>query len=443
MSRYWDLRGPAPTLRGPDYRITRAQLRILVDEAKGRMRQAGVGPASTLVLRLPAGASFVAFLLAAWELRACVCIIDHRAPRGAHSALTAVATHEVSLVGRLPCVTPRDATPERRPVAEGAFAVLQSSSGTTAPPKAVIRTEEAIDAELRRYERFGATVDGAGQSIVLASSVAHSWALVAGLLQSLRIHREVIFPARSNAGELGRALSTAPFPSQLLGTPPHLAALLALEVPAPGLRHAVIAGAPLSAAQTLRFRSMFPAVQVGQVYGMTETGVIAADWAGRHPGTVGRIADDLVWRMDARGHLSVMLPSSPYLAADHTPQDGLPALVDTGDLVTIDADRRLRVEGRLSGYVTFRSPHFHATDLEQRLAMHLPAGGGVVAVLAGECIEVYVEGGRAAFDTTIAAVDDLPSAMAPDVVRQVSKIPRTPAGKALRRQELLAALVIT
>jgi acyl-coenzyme A synthetase/AMP-(fatty) acid ligase len=442
MSRYWDLTGDEPALRGHGYRVTRARLRVLIDEAKRVMRRSGVGPSSTLIVRLPASASFVAHLLAAWELRVCVGIIDHRAPSETCADLDAFATHEVSVVGSRASVTTLDPTTSRRPVPAGTFAILQFSSGTTAAPKLVVRTEEAIVAELDRYERFGAAVDAARQSIVLASSVAHSWALFAGLLLSLRAHREVVFPAGSNAGELGRALSTAPFPSVLLGTPPHLAALRSLKTVPRGLGRVLIAGAQLGEAETRSFVAAFPSVQVGQVYGMTETGVIAADWTGEHPGSVGRIADDLVPRVDSAGQLSLLLPSSPYLDHARAQRESTPYLLETGDIVDLDSEGCLRVEGRASGYVTFRGIPFHSTTLERHLAAHLAGRGDAIAVVADERIEVYVEGGQQALHAVAAGVGSLPPEMSPDAVHLVSGIPRTPAGKALRRRELLQELVI-
>jgi 3-hydroxy-4-methylanthranilate adenylyltransferase len=314
-------------------------------------------------------------------------------------------------------------------------AVIQLSSGSTGPSKIIARDAGNLAEEVQRYTQIDG-VPRAGERIVCLASMVHVLGLVGGLLYALHAGVNLTFPARMTADGILSAVGADPTPTTLLGVPFHIELLAAVPDPPklPQLTGMTTGGelvrGDVYTAFTDRYR-----VRLGNMYGMTEVGVIATDLFGEHRPAV-RPAPGLSVREDD-GELLVCLPESPYLGV----QD--PARWSDGWLHTKDAGRvdpgtgLVRILGRLDSQVSVGGLKVDLTEVEHTLAT-LPGVAGAV-VVRDSAIEAYLMLDQG---TELSAIESqiatrLAAYKRPRLLHVVGQLPRTATGKLVRDRAVL------
>ncbi|MBV8932541.1 MAG: acyl--CoA ligase, partial [Kutzneria sp.] len=233
-----------------DHDVTLGELRRAVTQEAALFASAGVGEGSTVALQVPPSFTQVEVLLALWRLGAQVMLIDHRLKPAEVDALRtlcrpqyvvragAAGWSRLNFRARHELVTERRA--EGRP-ATSDHRLVQFSSGSTGLPKVIGRTEESLAEEIARFTQ----IDGMprfGDRLLLLSSTAHSFGLLAGLLHSLAVGVTVVFAPRTSATDILAAaqehqvnvLFGVPFHYELLGSVPVPPPLPSLDVAVSG-----------------------------------------------------------------------------------------------------------------------------------------------------------------------------------------------------------------
>lgn len=334
-------------------------------------------------------------------------------------------------------------------------ALLLLSSGTTDVPKLIRRDAAALDAMGRNcWSAIGVREDDA---MLLAIPLHHSYGIDQGLLTAIfagcRVELHDGFDlARVRASLRDDAVT-------LLPAVPFLFDVLARSsVEAPSLRRAISAGGPLPLAVFGAFRRN-AGVAIGQIYGSTEFGSVtygdpdAADFA---PESVGRplsgvairIVDPADPRLDAplgadeEGQVAVAAPSmlSQYVGESAPPtRDGF---FLTGDLGNLDATGRLSLTGRTALLIDVAGRKVNPLEVEAALARHPRVAEVVVVpipysrtvgrmkaiVVPADASELRADELRAFLRERLAAYK------IPRRFEFAAALPRSPAGKVLRRE---------
>lgn len=309
--------------------------------------------------------------------------------------------------------------------------LVQFSSGTTGRPKAAGRTADSLLTEVRRLGRLP-LMPGAGERVAVLEPVAHSFALIGGVLHALAVGASVVFPA---AADRASVVSAAERCEVLLGRPNHFAQLA--QAPAgvrlPRLRLAVSGGDALPGETAGAFARRY-GVLVGQAYGTTETGIVATDLAGTHgPGSIGVPVPGVRTRVSG-GILQVRIPHSPYPYEASPLHEGW---LSTHDLVARDpATGALRLRGRAGR----TSSGADLLDVEAVLRAHRHVTDAVV--LGGaDPVEAHVAGTE---ELRPAELSDwcrrfLGEGSAPRRFHVVPELARSASGKVLRDRARLHA----
>ncbi|MGV9269029.1 class I adenylate-forming enzyme family protein [Kitasatospora sp. NPDC003701] len=443
-------------LAGPDSEIcleferpvTRSGLRALVARRREALAEAGLGPGGRLALRLPPSLACAVELLAAWQLGAQVALLDHR-----------LTEHEIGLA--LERLAPRLLVEPLGPVTAtalrgfhriepritrlpgraggGDHVLIQLSSGSTGPSKVIGRSAADLLGELARYDR----IEGfprRGERVVMLASMVHVLGLVGGLLYSLHGGARMVVPERFTVDGILRAVAAAGEPTTVLGVPFHAEILAAVTDPPqlPFLRGMITGGEPVRQEVWEAFTTRYHAT-LGNMYGMTEAGVIATDVAGRHRPELA-VAPGLDVRVTA-DEILLGLPVSPYLDAGATPrwEDGWLRTRDAGALDP--ATGRLRVRGRLDSQISVGGLKVDLAEVEQTV-LSLPQVREAV-VLHGHHIEAYLTlsepAGPAELEQALAA--RLAPYKRPRSLHVLPDLPRTGTGKLVRDPAALRGAV--
>ena len=423
--------------------VSRAELRRLVSERQAALADAGLRRGGSVALCLAPSMALIANLLASWRIGAQASLLDHRLT--AYEVDVAlqrllpqvVVTAERSTGGPLKGfaeITERVRAYPGRPAAT-THAVIQLSSGSTGPSKIIGRDAANLVDEVKRYTMIDG-VPGPGERIVSLASMVHVLGLVGGLLYSLHAGVNLTIPARMTADGILSAVAAGSRPTTLLGVPFHIELLASVPHPPelPQLTGMTTGGELVRADVHAAFVDRYD-VRLGNMYGMTEVGVIATDLFGAHRPAV-RPAPGLTVREEA-GELHVCLPASPYLGE----QD--PARWSDGWLHTKDAGRvdpgtgLVQVLGRRDSQVSVGGLKVDLTEVEHTLAA-LPEVAGAVVVHdhAIEAFLVLADGADAAavereITTRLAAYKR------PRRLHVVEQLPRTATGKLVRDQDVL------
>nr|WCS71156.1 AhbL2 [Streptomyces argillaceus] len=344
--------------RAADREVTFGRLRRETAWLAGVLEQYGIRPRSTVALYGNASFTHLWTLFALWSLGAQVVLGETPAGRRSREVPPGPRRVQFSVSlgeNRRP---PHDFVDEcevlvRRHAGGGpsvsGHCLVQFSSGTTGRPKAVGRSPRSLLEELDRL----AAVEGVprhGERVAVLEPLTHSFGLIGGLLHSLAVGATVVVPVARTAEAAVRAAADA---HVVLGNPHHFRRLARAEPgELPRLRLAVSSGDALPPEIPAVFRGRH-GVRVGQAYGTTETGIIAADLTGRFgPAGVGVPVPGIRTRV-VGGVLEVHVPESPYLY-DDTPWTG--GWMSTRDLVTRDPRTgALRLRGRVQASGTPRS----------------------------------------------------------------------------------------
>ncbi len=446
-------------LRGQDSQIclslgqplTRGDLRGLVDDRVAALAGAGLGPGGSLALNLPPSIAFITNLLAGWRLGAQVMLLDHRLSRYEVDEAVKRLAPQLLVTPRTPPAGPLRAffevsesitklagEPARTP-----HAVVQLSSGSTGPSKIIGRTAENLVAEVYRYVEIGPGVPAPGERIVVLASMVHVLGLVGGLLYGLHAGLRLDVPERMTTDSILKTIAADATPTTILGVPFHIELLA--SVPAPGplpqLVGMTTGGELVRPAVYDAFVDRYQ-IRLGNMYGMTEVGVIATDLFGRSRPAVSPAPGIPVRAVD--GELQIGMTASPYIGlVDPTRwSDGW---LHTRDAGSVDPETGLvTISGRLDSQISVGGLKVDLTEVEHLLAA-LPEVATAVVTFDGR-IEAYVVmrepadvDARKRVEATLA--DRLAAYKRPRVYHFLEQLPRTATGKLVRDRAVLQAAV--
>lgn len=402
--------------------VTVGALRAMVAERAGELREVGLRPGGAVGLRMPPGLEYVVNLLAAWRVGAQVSLLDHRLT--AHEVSQALARIAPQfIVGDGASIAAYPGEPARTD-----HALLQLSSGSTGPSKVVGRTATALVTEVETYRLIDGTPQP-GERIVLLASMVHVLGLVGGLLYGLRTGVQIVLPGALTTNAIQAAVAGGPEPATVLGVPTHLPFLTAGSArPLPQLKRMTVGGELVRPAAWQAFADRH-GVPLGNMYGMTEVGVIATDLFGEHRPAL-RPIPGMAVREEA-GQILVGTAASPYVGLTD-PGRWVDGWLYTKDAGTVDATGLVTVRGRLDSQVSVGGLKVDLTEVEQALT-GLP--GVVEAVVAWDgAIEAFVvledPAGVPALKDALAG--RLAAYKRPRRLTVVTRLPRTSSGKLIR-----------
>ncbi|NUT47679.1 MAG: long-chain fatty acid--CoA ligase [Saccharothrix sp.] len=430
---------------GGGTRVTRAQVRERVAELVRLLDGHGVRPRQRVSLRAQPSFTQLWLLLALWSRDVQVVLVDPWLTGDEAEELLRLCapSHHIRLGGpgrtttsfrRESEVTVRPATGGRLP--DTAHCLVQFSSGATGVPKVVGRVGDSVLAEVLRFARLDG-MPARGDRLLLLHPMSHSLGLIGGVLHALHAGSTVVFTDRRDGDGLART-AEAEGVTAIFGLPRHFADLARATTTTrlPALRLAVSGGEALTPAVRDAFTARH-GVAIGQAYGMTEVGVIAADLRGTHPPpAVGAPAPGVVVRV-VDGELHVRQDSSPYLHGGGTRYvDGW---LRTGDLVDRDDAGVLRLRGRVGSTAWVSGREIDLLEVEAVLRAHRRVVEAVV--VHDDVVEahVVVTGAVGSAELTGWCRTHLSSSAVPARWHVVNALPRTANGKLIRDAERLRA----
>ena len=341
----------------------------------------------------------------------------------------------------------------------GSLALLPYSSGTTGLPKGVMLTHANIAAGVGQVQT--GLPFKARDTVLAIAPFAHVMGFVISLAGPLAAGARVVtlpsFELETYLAAAERERATV-----LLVPPPLMTALARhpkiAEFNLSGVELIVSGGAPLGAELQREVGRRFPRASVGQGYGLTETTAticIPDRHSGTTPGTVGRLAADTELRLvdptsgrelgeGQPGELWVRGPQNTagYLGCP----DATGELLDregwlrTGDLGFVDSNGDVRIVDRLKELIKVNALQVAPAELEGLLLSHPDVLDAAVIprpdARTGE-VPVAVVVPRRDLDRheLLAWVAErvAPYKRLADV-KLAERLPRTPAGKILRRE---------
>ena len=423
--------------------VSRAELRRLVAERHRALADAGLRRGGSVALCLAPSLAFIANLLASWRIGAQASLLDHRlTPYEVDVALQrllpqVVVTAEHSAGGPLRGfaeITERVRTYPGQPAAT-THAVIQLSSGSTGPSKIIARDAANLVEEVKRYTMIDG-VPGSGERIVSLASMVHVLGLVGGLLYSLHAGVNLTIPARMTADGILSAVAADSQPTTLLGVPFHIELLASVRQPPelPQLTGMTTGGELVRADVYAAFVDRY-GVRLGNMYGMTEVGVIATDLFGAHRPAVrpapaspsGKRAGSCTSRCRPR-LTSATRTRAAGRTAGCTPRTPAASIRETG---------LVRILGRRDSQVSVGGLKVDLTEVEHTLAA-LPEVAGVV-VVHDHAIEAYLVLADGAEPSAVEReiTTRLAAYKRPRRLHVVEQLPRTATGKLVRDHAVL------
>jgi 3-hydroxy-4-methylanthranilate adenylyltransferase len=418
--------------------IDRGMLRRLVRDRQSELADSGLRPGGAAALRLPPSMAFVTHLLAVWRSGGQAILLDHR-----------LTDYEVRrAIERL---VPQVVVSPERPVASGlrtfvdidtavasysghpantAHAVVQLSSGSTGPSKVIGRTAEDLVEEVLRYTRIDG-VPQRGERIILLPSMVHVLGLVGGLMYGLHAGVTLVPPARLTGDAILQAIASGSAPATVLGVPFHIGLLASVNEPPalPQFKRMTTGGELVPSSVAKAFEQKFQ-VPLGNMYGMTEVGVIGTDLFGRHRPTIEPAPGIEVRAVD--GELQIRRPESPYLGLSD-PSRWSDGWLRTKDAGVVDPETGLvSIKGRLDSQVSVGGLKVDLTEVEYTIGT-LRGVESAVVVFDG-AITAYLQLGEQRDVARIEAelAQRLASYKRPRSVRILDQLPRTTTGKLVR-----------
>ncbi|WP_329003400.1 fatty acid--CoA ligase family protein [Kribbella sp. NBC_00709] len=418
--------------------IDRLNLRRLVLGRQTELAQSGFRPGGAVALRLPPSMAFVTHLLAIWRGGGQAILLDHR-----------LTDYEVRrAIERL---VPQVVVSPERPVQSGlrtfvevdtdvasysghpagtAHAVVQLSSGSTGPSKVIGRTADDLVAEVLRYTRIDG-VPQRGERLILLPSMVHVLGLVGGLLYGLHAGVELMPPARMTGDAIVQAIGAATTPATVLGVPFHIGLLASVQDPPwlPQFKRMTTGGELVPAAVSRAFEDKY-GVPLGNMYGMTEVGVIGTDLYGEHRPAIRPAPGIEVRAVD--GELQVARAESPYLGLSD-PTRWADGWLHTRDAGVVDPGTGLvSIKGRLDSQVSVGGLKVDLTEVEAALASLRGVEAAVVAFDGAITAYVQLNQPRSLVDLEAELAQQLATYKRPRTVHLLNQLPRTTTGKLVR-----------
>jgi acyl-coenzyme A synthetase/AMP-(fatty) acid ligase len=330
------------------------------------------------------------------------------------------------------------AEPEFEPLAHDAVVAELFTSGTTGRGKAIAKTLDHLSLEVASLERqFGRLAGGA--AIFASASHQHLYGMLFRVLWPLAttrpfhgstlLHAEELLPRLRERG----ACVLASVPAHLK----RLAERGGLEELGAACRLVFSSGGPLAPETAERWERACGAAPI-EIFGSTETGGVASRRQGRgRANTPWTPFPEVSVRADGDGRLRVL---SPFASGDSESVG-----FAMGDRVTLEADGRFALGGRIDRVLKIGEKRLSLPDMEERLIEHpwvgacallpLERGGemrvAAAVVLAPPGVEALAESGRRA--VTVVLGDSLAQewdrTLLPRSWRFVAALPEDAQGK--------------
>ncbi|MDF1794339.1 MAG: fatty acid--CoA ligase family protein [Thalassobaculaceae bacterium] len=271
------------------------------------------------------------------------------------------------------------------PMLDGASTIV-FTSGTTGAPKAAVLSAERQTAKLDMIRREAGWRDGRRTLLALQLTFSFGqWVTWLTLLSG----GALVFPERLSVDAVSAVLARAEV-DRLPSVPTLIRGLLDQPATAalPGWKGAVMAGGEvLPAGLGTKIRAAWPQADIGDIYGLTETGT--CDFFVDPPdydaaaGSLGRPGADIETRIAEDGELRIRSPYAMigYLRdADRTAEafdaDGY---FRTGDLAEVREDGRVILVGRAKDLINKGGMKVAPLEVEAVLASHPDVAGALVA----------------------------------------------------------------
>ncbi|MGL4206095.1 MAG: AMP-binding protein, partial [Aeromonadaceae bacterium] len=245
------------------------------------------------------------------------------------------------------------------------------TSGSTGEPKAIHKTQQQLEAEVRvQADLWQAILSSASQSVLLASvSHQHIYGLLFRILLPLCVGIPFVAETVEYPEQLRRWLAHHPDRPWIFISSPAFLARLDPELPVAGCRQIFCSGGPLAADAAQLSQQLYGQWPV-EIYGSSETGGIA--W--RQAETVGRQAEtdyelvpnpEALWRPlpgveTSQDEEGCLLIRSPFLDS--------PAWWSTSDRVSLSGSG-FALLGRQDRLIKLAEKRVSLDEVEQRLRM--------------------------------------------------------------------------
>lgn len=428
-------RPEAAAVRDASGTTTYARLAELVGSARAAL-EVQVPAGGTFGIDMAASARSVAALLACEAAERPVVLLPPGLRTPEHREV--IETSGLSLLWSADAAWTRLAPVHRSGRAPLPPGIIQLTSGSLGPSHLALRTWDAVRVEVDSLvTRLKLTAD---ERVLCASSIAHSYGLIGGLLAPLSVGAAVTLssPDIADVEELS--------PSMLFGLGRTYLSLLSLgETPSllRRTRLALSAGAPLPEGLFGAFLER-TGVPIRQDYGTTETGTISIDDDPQvRAGTVGCPLEHVQVRIGGTfdGDGGEIQVRSHAIASGYLRDGELTPCVDaSGWYHTRDTGSFtgafLRVGPRIRSPVDIPGGSVAPGDIEEAISRH----PGIREVLVLPLREGRTAGIRAVVATDLDGEvvraycsSVLPAHMRPSRLEIVDALPRSPAGKVLQK----------
>jgi long-chain acyl-CoA synthetase len=465
-------RAPAhPAIFDGEATLSYGDLSSRVDTAALALERAGLKPGDTVGLHLASGVDYIVQNYAIWRAGAVTVPIATELANDEKSEI--LENIALDFVLSAPPVPPRfgerQIVPESTLLGEGVAlnrvraelehpagfrdvnaAFIRFTSGTTGQSKGVVLSHRTI------AERIQAANDvlaiGPNDRILWLLSMSYHFTV--SIVAYLSFGATIVLPRNNLAAAVVEAAER--YSGTLLyGSPMHCALLA--DFPRgkrlPALRVAISTTTAMDPAISARFHDRY-GTPIAQALGLIEIGLpcINLEFAGKKPGSVGRVLPAYELRLDDAGfgpHLKEIFFRGPgMLDAYYRPwrprerilHDGWFATHDVGE---VDADGCLFLRGRSKEVISVLGMKFFPAEVESVLLAHpLVAEAAVYAApheRSGEVPRARVVARKAADVSALEAqlrkhcAERLAPYKVPERIEFVTALPRTASGKVLHR----------
>ncbi|XOI98157.1 class I adenylate-forming enzyme family protein [Paenibacillus polymyxa] len=303
-----------------EFQISYSNFFESVDETMSTLKEKGIKEGDVVALQIPSSLSFIKLLFAIWGVGASVLIVDARMKDKEMGNLFdeiqpnihiyAVGTnfltfkHEFNVMFDTISDTNHNEWPP----------LILSTSGSTGKPKIIGRSFDSIKEELIRYTAPSISVKK-DDVVMILSPITFSFGLMSGLLPSIFIGANIVLTSYKTR-EIVENIKIHNV-SILYGVPYHFSLIESTINDnnvnfVKKIRMAISAGETLSNVTKEKFYEKF-SVNIGQLYGMSEAGVIAVDFLGEDISSVGK---PLLPIKLVDNEIMVKLQENPYLRGE-------------------------------------------------------------------------------------------------------------------------------
>lgn len=443
------------SLQFGESKIRYGELAARTAEWNDKLENRGILPGSIVALQLPASFTFIGLLLALWKRGCRVALLDYRLQpaeseellrlsRSAYrihaSDAKAARLFREELDVTIDAVSSSPAgSAEPHPVDP---VLIQFTSASTGRSKVVGRTAGDIRSDIDRAVRAEGSIHRNDRVLVL-SSISHTYGLLTAVLPALNQGATLLFSATPQPADVLSAIH-GECATVVVGVPFHYE-LLAHSTrdarPWASVRMALSAGERLNPVARDRMMERY-GVAVGQVYGMTEAGILTADFAGRYPGSVGLPLNGV--RLAIReGEVYVRLAASPYLLEESAGRflDGWLRTQDIGEWGGTGGEV-LYIRGRTGSVAVVGGLKVNLQEIEETLAGHESVRAALVGIAANGKIEAYLEADDPLEEEALLhwCKERMAAYKIPSALHIVESLPRTATGKLSRRADALSGL---